>query len=153
MVVVHESRDRLANARAIRSVAPAARKRRDQCALHLLLEVEDREVSLVTQLAAKRRPFAPRRARREVMPPASKTDRDRAAYTSFHRDQRRVSLLGDPVDRELRAVGSDVGDDRQRVDDIAQRRWADHQDGAHSDGPLAPAVPGGAAAALIGQTT
>ena len=63
-------------------------------------------------------------------PPAPQRERDDAADVGAQRDERREPGLGDPVDRQRRAVRADVGNDGERVDDIAERRRPDDEHAA-----------------------
>jgi len=49
-------------------------------------------------------------------------DRNDAPQVGMQVKELDESPFRDPVDRELRPVGTDVGDDGERMDDIAQRR-------------------------------
>jgi hypothetical protein len=49
----------------------------------------------------------------------------------MHRNQRNECFLGDPVDRDARAVPADIVHDGQRMHDVAKRRWADDQGTTH----------------------
>ena len=99
--------------------------------LTLLLQVEHGRVFLAPQRVTERREFAPRRRGEGTMPPAAQCDGNDAAQAGMELQQRNESGFGDPVDRELRTVRPHVGDDGQRMDDVAEGRRAYDQDGAH----------------------
>ena len=96
MHVVEPCRDRLAHVRAVEAVPRPARHARDDGALDLLLQVEDRVVAFAAQRAAKRGELAPRRRRERRAAPAAKRDRHDAADARVERDQRRRTLLPRP---------------------------------------------------------
>ncbi len=79
-------------------------------------------------------------------PPAAERDGNHASHVAVERDQRRECFLGDPVERELRAMRADVGDERERVNDVAERGGADDENRAHRPpdkdrGALRPETP------------
>jgi hypothetical protein len=122
MDVVEECCERLANARPVEAVPHAARRAGDQRAFHLLLKVEDRGIPRLAQRVAKRIDVAPRGSREWRASPPAQSERDHAAYVGAKRDQGREAGLGNPVDCKVRMCAPDVGNDRQRIDDIAKRR-------------------------------
>ena len=69
------------------------------------------------------------------MAPASERNRDYTPHVRIERDDLGEGLLGDPIDRELRPVPSHVGNQRERVDDIAQRGRPNHEKGIHLCAP------------------
>ncbi len=129
--VVQQRRQRLPDAVPVEAVASAARDARDDRALHLLLQVENRRVRLAAQRVPERAELAPRLDRGHFRTPAAKRDRDDGADARIEPDERHEGFLRRPVDREVRHVRADVGDQRHRVHDIAQRRWPDDQHAAH----------------------
>ncbi len=108
-----------------------AREPRQIRALDLLLQVEHGDVGVATQFAPERRGLAPRRRVERMVPPAAERDRNHAPDSAIERDERCEGVLGDPVDRKLRAMLADVGDERERVDDVAQRRRPHDEHSAH----------------------
>ena len=129
MDVVQQRGDRLADARAVRAVPHAARHARDQRALDLLLQVEHGRVFVASQriggTRATSRHVDAANGRCRQWRSATGTMRRTPGCSSSKRDE---SALGDPVDRELRPVRADVGDDRERMDDVAERRGAHDED-------------------------
>ena len=136
MHVVGERRDGLPDAGAVRAVPHAARHPGDQRPLDLFLQVEHRRVFLAAQRTPERPELAPGRRREEMVPPVSQCDGNDAPDARVQFDQRHESGLGHPVDRQIRTVRPDVGDERERVDDVAERRWAHDQDRAHAMVPV-----------------
>ncbi len=132
--VVRQGRDRFANALPVRTVPDPARGLRDQRALHLFLQVEHGSVVIAAQSAPKRRHLTPRRWRSGRAAPAPQRDRDDPPHIRIERDDFGERLLGDPVDGDFRPVPPHVGDQCERVNDVAQRRGADDQQGAHPCG-------------------
>ena len=134
LVLVEQRGERLPQRRAVRAVARAVRQQCQQRALQLLLQVDDRDITLAPQIVAKGAELAPRRRRERTSAPASQRDRNHAAHARMQRHQRREGLLGDPVDGEFRPVAADVVDQREGVHDVAERRGPDDEDRAHGDG-------------------
>src|SRR5205085_4581565 len=85
--IVHERRDRLARSRSIKSVAAATCPTRNQRALDLLLQIENRFIALRFDVAAKRCDFTPCRSRHRCLTPAPQRKRDCPAYVRTHVDQ------------------------------------------------------------------
>jgi hypothetical protein len=120
MHVVRERRHGFPDAGAIRAVPHASRHAGNQRALDLLLQVEHRRVLLPAQRAAERSEVTPGRCGEEVMSPVSQRDGNDAPDVGVERDERHETGLGDPVDRELGSVCAHVGNERERMDDVAQ---------------------------------
>ena len=140
MGVVRERGNGLTDARAVGAVPHAARHARDQRALDLFLQIEHGRIFLAPQRSPERREFAPRRNGEGTLPPAAQRDRNDAPDARMELQQRNESGLGDPVDRELGAVCPHVGDDGQRMDDVAERRRAYDEDCAQWCAPRAHAA-------------
>ena len=123
-----QRRDRLADVRRSKPWRRPSRHARDERALDLLLQVEDRVVALARAArGGKRRTRASVARRSGALAPAPKRHRHDAADARVERDQRDEGLLGDPVDRRRRARARRRRDQRQRVHDIAERRRADDE--------------------------
>ena len=131
MDIMCECGDGLADSSPIETVAASACRACNQCAFDLLLQVEDCSVPVRFDLAPKHSDFAPRRSRQRRAAPTPQRDGNNAAYVRAHLEQRHKAMLGDPVDRKVRLMAPNVGRDRERVDDIAERRRSDDEDGAH----------------------
>ena len=114
--------NRLADARAIGPVTRAAGEPRQIGALDLLLQVEHGDIVFASQRAAEPSRLAPGFGIERAVPPAAERNRNHPADATVERDKRHERVFGDPVDRELRAMLADVGDERERMDDVAQRR-------------------------------
>ena len=130
-MAVEERRDRLAHAHPVRAVHRAARKPCDQRAFHLLLKIDDRIVAFANELMPECAELAPGRARKRAMTPAPQCDGYDATHAPVQPHQRGKRLFDDPVDCEPRPVLVKVMHDRQRMDDIAQRRRTDDQRAGH----------------------
>ena len=90
------------------------------------------------------RRHAPRRCVERAMSPPPHRDRDDPPDAGMEFEQPDESAFRHPVDRELRPVRSNVGDDRQRVHDVAERRGADDENGVRR--PIGRALRGGCVA-------
>ncbi len=135
MDVVCERRDRLADAGAVGSVSRAAREPRDERTFHLLLQVEHGRVLVATEVGAERGHLAPRRPREQAPAPAAQRDGNHAPHAGIERDERRETLLGNPVHGEPGTLLVHVGDERQRVDDVPKRRGPHDEDRGHGAAP------------------
>ena len=82
--------------------------------------------------------FAPRRQDEGVLPPMTHGDRHDTPHAGMQAQKRDETPLRDPINGELRPVGADVGNNRERVDDIAQRR------GAHNENRMSQCLARGA---------
>ena len=111
--------------------AGSDRDPRDHAALDLLLQVEDRVVALLAQRGAEGTELPPGRTGKRRAAPAAQRQRDGAPDLSAHRRQRRERLLGEPVDGEAGTRRGDVVRDRERPDDVTERRGAHDEDAAH----------------------
>ncbi len=129
--IVDECCYRFADVRAIEAVPHAVREPRDERALDLFLQVQDRVIALLPQRTAKGGHFVPGRPReRRVAPPAQRQRHD-AANTWVEAHQVDKGVLGNPVDRKAGTVDGDIGQQRQRIDDVAERTGPHHEDAAH----------------------
>src|SRR5205823_14989403 len=100
MNVVRERRDRLANALPVESMTITACGTRYQCALHLLLQIQNRVVTLCSEVAAKRADIAPGFAREWRPSPPAQRERNAAANVRTQRDEGDEAALRDPIDSE-----------------------------------------------------
>ena len=131
MYIMRERGDWLADGSPIETVAASVCRARDQRAFELFLQVEDCGVSVRLDLAAKHSDFPPRRSRQRRLAPAAQREGNDPTYVRAHLEQWHKTTLGDPVDRKLRLVAPNVGRDRKCVNDIAERRRSNDEDGAH----------------------
>ena len=127
MDVVEERRERLANARAIETVPPSASDARDQRTLQLFLQIEDHAIARGPKVAPERRDFPPRARRERRLAPATKREGYDAAHVGTHLDELHETAFCHPVDRSSRTLPKDVGNDRKRVNDVAERRGSDDE--------------------------
>ena len=65
-----------------------------------------------------------------VSPPAER-DRNHVPDSAIESHERRERVFCNPVDRKLGTMLMDVGDQCERVDDVAQRRRPHHEHFAH----------------------
>jgi hypothetical protein len=72
-----------------------------------------------------------------VTAPSPKRDGNDAPNAGIERDERREALLGHPIDGGSGALFAHVGDERQRVDDVSERRGPHDENRRH-----APSRPG-----------
>jgi hypothetical protein len=109
-------------------VAAAARETGDDGRLGEPLQVEDGVVVLAAKPSHERPDLAPRgRAPgRPAPPPQGQLDDLGDAGNAA--DDRRERGFGHPVDARVGVQAPDVGDDGQRVHDVAQRRELDDED-------------------------
>jgi hypothetical protein len=128
--VVEEGCHRLADAVAVEAVAAAACGPADERALHLFLQVDDCRVPFAPQDLPEGVGFAPAGRGQRRIAPAPQTQRDDMADPWIQPDQRHEGFLGHPVDGDVRAVRSKIGDDRHGIDDVPQRRRPHQQDAA-----------------------
>jgi len=70
--------------------------------------------------------------------PAPEGDRDHSPHIGIECEERHKRLFGDPIDRELRTMGANVGDQRKCVNNIAERRRTDDEDGVLFQGLTSP---------------
>ncbi len=120
-VAIKQRGRRLTDGAAMRPVHRPARKPGDQRTLDLLLQIDDRVVTIVDKFASKHFHLAPGRVREHASAPAAQGDGDDAADAAVQAHQRGKRLLGDPVDNQVPAMPVQIMHDRQGVHDVAQR--------------------------------
>ena len=123
------------------AVARPARERRDQRRLRQALQLEDSVVAVAAQPRTNARSSARVVDAPPALPrPAAQRALDHLGDAVDASDERCERRLDDPVDPRVGMRGTDVCDDRQGVDDVAERRQLDDQD-AHRPAAAAPSAP------------
>src|SRR5207244_820084 len=122
---------RFPDAVAIGSVHRPAGKPGDGGAFDLLLQIEHGIVALAAEISAESADFTPRRSRENSSTPAPKSYWDDLAHAVVERHERCKGFFADPVDGKARTVAMQIVHDRQRMNDIAERRRTDNQSTVH----------------------
>ncbi len=131
MAIVQNGGGGLAYRLTREAVPGTVRETRHHCTFELLLQVEHGVVALPAKFAPEARELPPGIAFGHVVPPAPQRDGNDVADARMQAHQWCECLLGNPVDGQVGCVPGDVGDDGQRMHDIAERRRPYDEDAAH----------------------
>ncbi len=113
----------------------AARALRDQRALDLLLQVEDGGIVFHAQRAPEPGDLAPGRGGKRRTTPATQRDGNHSPHVRIERDDLGKGLLRNPIHGDLGPVPLHVRNERERVDDVAERGGSNDENGDHLSAP------------------
>jgi UDP-glucose:(heptosyl)LPS alpha-1,3-glucosyltransferase len=129
--LVKQRGHRLARGCAVLSVQHTLCLTGDESTFQQALRIQDQIIALLTQPLSGRRHLAPGRWRPQPASPAPDGDGDHRLYRRVQRWDVGKALLHHPVEAHSRDVRTDVCQDRQIVDDVAQGRGLDDEESRH----------------------